>query len=72
MKNKTAVFFGKFQPPHLGHVITIKRILQDFKKLIVGITYTDKNGLGPNKIKKIFEDTFKNEKNMTFEIIEAL
>ena len=71
MKNKTAIFFGKFQPPHLGHIITIKHILRGFNKLIVGITYNDKDGLDPKKIKKIFNTAFKDYKNITFKIISG-
>tara|TARA_B100000795_G_scaffold260183_1_gene235799 strand:+ start:57 stop:1085 length:1029 start_codon:yes stop_codon:yes gene_type:complete len=71
MKNKTAVFFGKFQPPHLGHIITINRILRDFNKLIVGITSDNKIGQDPNQIKKVFEEVFQDYKKISFEIIKG-
>ncbi len=71
MKNKTAVFFGKFQPPHLGHIITINRILRNFNKLIVGITSDNKIGLDPNQIKKVFEEAFLDYKKISFEIIKG-
>ena len=64
MKNKTAVFFGKFQPPHLGHIITINRILRNFNKLIVGITSDNKIGQDPNQIKKVFEEAFQDYKKI--------
>ena len=71
MKNKTAVFFGKFQPPHLGHIITINRILRNFNKLIVGITSDNKIGQDPNQIKKLFEEAFQDYKKISFEIIKG-
>lgn len=71
MKNKTAVFFGKFQPPHLGHIITINRILRNFNKLIVGITSDNKVGQNPNQIKKVFEEAFQDYKKISFEIIKG-
>lgn len=36
--SRVAFFPGKFQPPHLGHVETINRILDDYDKVIVGVT----------------------------------
>ena len=45
MKNKSIhsgpVFLGKFQPPHIGHVITISKLLDAYPNLAIGIT----NGL---------------------------
>ena len=71
MKNKTAVFFGKFHPPHLGHIITINRILRDFNELIVAITSNNKKGLDPSQIKKILEEAFQDNKRISFEIING-
>ena len=72
MKDKTAAFFGKFQPPHLGHLITIKRILKNFKKIIIVITHDkSKQSLDTKQIKKIFEEAFEDNKNISFEIIDG-
>ncbi len=72
MKDKTAAFFGKFQPPHLGHIITIKRILKDFNKIIIVITHDkNKESLDPKQIKKIFEEAFEDNKNISFEVING-
>lgn len=72
MKDKTAAFFGKFQPPHLGHIITIKRILKDFNKIIIVITNDkSKQSLDTKQIKKIFEEAFEDNKNISFEVING-
>ena len=39
--NSTALFLGKFQPPHLGHVITIRALNERYSKVIVGVTQSD-------------------------------
>lgn len=33
-----ALFLGKFQPPHLGHIRTIFKLAKSFDELIVGVT----------------------------------
>ena len=32
------LFIGKFQPPHLGHVLTIKKLLKKYPNVTIGIT----------------------------------
>jgi len=71
MKKKTAVFIGKFQPPHLGHIITINRILKKFDKVIVGITYNKIDNLDPHKIKKILEEVFQTNENVSVVLING-
>jgi cytidyltransferase-like protein len=34
----TALFLGRFQPPHVGHILTIRKLAQRFDKVIVGVT----------------------------------
>lgn len=34
----TALFLGRFQPPHVGHLLTIKKLSSKYDKLIVGVT----------------------------------
>ncbi len=65
-KNKTAVFLGKFQPPHLGHIRTILRIYRDYKKLIIGIT-EDQKVMGTESVKAIFDEVFS-----SFDTIETM
>jgi len=35
---KIAFFPGKFQPPHIGHVQTLLRLMPYYKKIIIGVT----------------------------------
>ena len=37
MINKIAIFSGRFDPPHLGHIITLHKILTCYSKVIVPI-----------------------------------
>ena len=37
MINKTVLLSGRFDPPHLGHVITMMRLGQQYKKVLVVI-----------------------------------
>lgn len=42
--NKTILFSGRFDKPHLGHLITIKRLGQQYKKVfIVMLDYKGQN-----------------------------
>lgn len=34
----TALFLGRFQPPHVGHLLTIRSLARRYRKLIVGVT----------------------------------
>ncbi len=34
----TALFLGRFQPPHVGHILTLRRLAQNYDKVIVGVT----------------------------------
>ena len=36
--NTTAFFPGKFHPPHLGHLKTLLDIINDYDKLIIGVS----------------------------------
>lgn len=58
---KTAFFPGKFQPPHIGHVITIAKLLSDdsYDKIIIGITQDKPKLLEQTQIKNIFDTIFE-------------
>ena len=60
---KIALFPGRFQPPHLGHVITIMRIYPIYDEIIVAVsdyTYCGKRKrvLSTRKIIQILEKLF--------------
>lgn len=48
MIKKTALFIGRFQPFHLGHLDAIKQILKTHKKVIIGIGSSQYRGESKN------------------------
>lgn len=59
----TALFPGKFQPPHTGHILAIMNVIHDYDKLIISILDNEKTRKYPikpktiiNIFKKIFPD----------------
>ena len=47
----TVFFPGKFQPVHLGHIISIMNIYEKFDKIIIGITQDKPEVLTQNERK---------------------
>jgi len=61
---KTALFSGRFQPPHLGHVLTLMDIYPRYSKIIVAVTNYTYEGKKPHvlprdKVKEILEKIFR-------------
>lgn len=56
---KTAFFPGKFQPVHLGHIITLMNIYDKYDKIIVGITEDTPEVISQEERKDIFDRVFK-------------
>lgn len=59
-----AIFTGRFQPPHLGHILTLMRIYPLYNKIIIAVSeYTyggkKKQVISPEVAKKILEDVFQ-------------
>ena len=63
---KTCCFLGKFQPPHLGHILTINKLLKKYQEIVIGITESAPNlftykmrksilneGLNTNRVKYV-------------------
>ncbi len=74
MKSRTALFVGRFQPFHLGHLNVIKDILKDNGFVVIAIgssqgRNTDKNPFSFDERKKMIENVLKNEKIKNFKII---
>jgi len=57
-KNSTALFIGRFQPLHHGHIYVIKTILRKYNKLKIGI--------GSSQISHELNDPFTKEERKAF------
>ena len=51
----TALFIGKFQPPHIGHLLTINKLKSKYKKLVIGVTEGEPNFVPVSTVIEIFE-----------------
>jgi nicotinamide mononucleotide adenylyltransferase len=65
------LFLGKFQPPHLGHIQTIKKIAKDYSKVTVGITKGTPKVLKYENVKEIFVNIFDSTNNINVELIDG-
>jgi len=59
-----AIFPGRFQPPHLGHILTLMRIYPLYDEIIIAVstnTYggTKKHVMRQREVKDILEKIFK-------------
>ena len=52
----TAVFIGKFQPPHLGHIITAKRLMAKYKSIVIAVTDGMPNIMSPGSVLGLFKE----------------
>lgn len=52
-----AFFPGKFQPPHIGHVITIAKLRKQYQ-VIIGVTEDPPRVISPMEVCKIFKTIF--------------
>lgn len=71
MKDQTALFLGKFQPPHLGHVRTILRVHREYAKVIIGIT-RDRKVMEGEEVKAIFDEVFASFDSIETMLIEGV
>jgi len=54
---RIAFFPGKFQPPHIGHVLTISKLLKKYY-VIIGISQDGPRVVSQQEVKRIFETIF--------------
>jgi nicotinamide mononucleotide adenylyltransferase len=57
--NKTAIFSGRFDPPHLGHLHTILNIAKVYGRvLVVILDYPDREVCSADEARDIFNEIF--------------
>lgn len=66
-----AIFLGKFQPPHLGHVRSILKIAREYSKVTVGITKGVTKAVEYEEVKGIFDEVFQANKNIEILLING-
>lgn len=54
-----AFFPGKFQPPHLGHVVSVIRLYKKYDKILIGITEDEPSVISRQEARNIFEEVFQ-------------
>lgn len=57
-KNSIALFIGRFQPLHHGHIYVIKQILKSYKEIKIGI--------GSSQLSHVLNDPFTSEERKMF------
>jgi len=65
------LFIGKFQPPHLGHVLTINKLVKKYKRITIGITEGSPKYFERKKIKYIFNSVFSGKKNIDIVLLSG-
>lgn len=66
-----ALFLGKFQPPHIGHVRTILKISREYSKVIIGITKGATKAMEYEEVMSIFNDVFYSNENIKVVLIDG-
>ena len=61
---RIAIFPGRFQPPHLGHVLTLMRMYPLYSEIIIAVTTytysgTKKHMMRQREVRDILEKVFK-------------
>ena len=67
-----AFFPGKFQPPHIGHIMTVMNIYEKYDKIIIGITKDVPQVLSQIEIKTIFESIFGPLPKIKIELVSGV
>ncbi len=61
----TALFMGRFQPPHIGHLLTIRSLAAKYDKLVVGVTEAEPSVMQIDNVIAILQQLLP-EKNISF------
>ena len=67
-----AFFPGKFQPPHIGHIMTVMNIYEKYDKIIIGITKDVPQVLSQTEVKSIFESIFRPLPKIKIELVSEV
>ena len=67
-----AFFPGKFQPPHIGHIMTVMNIYEKYDKIIIGITKDVPQVLSQIEVKSIFESIFRPLPKIKIELVSEV
>lgn len=56
---KIGIFSGRFDPPNMGHIMTIERLIEEYHYLVIPILdYSNREGCTAKEAKTIFEHHF--------------
>lgn len=61
----TALFLGRFQPPHIGHLLTIRALAKKYHALIVGVTDAEPSVMAVSNVIDILNSVLT-DKNISF------
>lgn len=67
-----AFFPGKFQPPHLGHILTIMTHYEHYSKIIIGISEDGPHTVSKAEQIRIFETVFKHLPKVEVQLIPGV
>ena len=67
-----AFFPGKFQPPHLGHVLTILDLSDKYDEIIVGVTEDKPEVISQTERVEIFMKVFRRSTNIRVVPIQGI
>ncbi len=66
----TALFLGRFQPPHVGHLLTIRSLLTKYQHVIVGVTECEPSVMTPRSVIAILGNLIT-DVNVSFQLVRG-
>lgn len=67
-----AIFLGKFQPPHLGHIRTILNVAKDYEQVIIGITKGKPKIIDYEEVHFILSEVLSTSNNIKVVLIDGM